>query len=136
MDIIFIDKLSVITIIGIYDWEKIVPQKLLLDLQIGSDSSKAGMSDNIKDCLNYTSIVEAVITFVSSGQFSLIERVAEEVAALLLNKFSSLWIRVKVSKPSAVEQAEQVGVIIERGCITEPIACIHCSHRKFHTSVS
>ncbi|VFP80440.1 dihydroneopterin aldolase [Candidatus Erwinia haradaeae] len=135
MDIIFIDKLSVIATIGIYDWEKVVPQKLLLDLQIGLDVSKAGISDNIKDCLNYASVAEAVITFVSSGQFLLIERVAEEVATLLLNTFSSLWVRVKVSKPSAVEQAEQVGVVIERGFITKPITCIHCSNRKFNTGV-
>ncbi|VFP86104.1 dihydroneopterin aldolase [Candidatus Erwinia haradaeae] len=132
MDIIFIDKLSVITTIGIYDWEKIVPQKLLLDLQIGSDASKAGTSDNIKDCLNYTNIAETIVTFVSNEQFLLIERVAEEVAALLLNTFSSLWVRVKVSKPSAIEQAEQVGVVIERGVIIESTLCMHCGYKKFN----
>ncbi|SQA97616.1 Dihydroneopterin aldolase [Cedecea neteri] len=39
--------------------------------------------------------------------------VAEEVAELLLTRFNSPWIRLKVSKPGAVAQAANVGVIIE-----------------------
>ena len=40
---------------------------------------------------------------------------AEEVATLLLTRFASPRVRIKVSKPGAVAQAAQVGVIIERG---------------------
>lgn len=43
------------------------------------------------------------------------ERVAEEVADLLLETFQSPRVRIKVSKPGAVARAANVGVIIERG---------------------
>ncbi|BDY97583.1 hypothetical protein MUTS15_62400 [Escherichia coli] len=43
------------------------------------------------------------------------ERVAEEVAELLLARFNSPWVRIKLSKPGAVARAANVGVIIERG---------------------
>lgn len=47
--------------------------------------------------------------------FASVERVAEEVAELLLTRFNSPWVRIKVSKPGAVARAANVGVIIERG---------------------
>ena len=35
MDIVFIEQLSVITTIGVYDWEQDIEQKLLLDIEMG-----------------------------------------------------------------------------------------------------
>ena len=37
------------------------------------------------------------------------------MADLLLSKFNSPWVRIKLSKPGAVARAANVGVIIERG---------------------
>ncbi|VFP83070.1 dihydroneopterin aldolase [Candidatus Erwinia haradaeae] len=127
MDILFINQLTVITTIGIYEWEKNFPQKLLLDIKIARDQHSASSSDDIKNCLNYSDIVKEIISLVSRGQFSLIERVAEEVAACLLNKFPSLWVQVTVSKPNGTPHAQQVGVIIERGNLLPPTQCITCN---------
>ncbi|KOY63550.1 dihydroneopterin aldolase [Photorhabdus heterorhabditis] len=114
MDIVFIEELVVITTIGVYDWEQTVKQKLVFDIEMGWDNKRASSSDNVEHCLDYAKVSEAVINHVGNQNFALVERVAEEVAELLLNRFNSPWIRVKVSKPGAVAQARQVGVIIER----------------------
>ncbi|VFP84226.1 Dihydroneopterin aldolase [Candidatus Erwinia haradaeae] len=127
MDTLFINQLTIITTIGIYNWEKKFPQKLLLDIEIAQDQRAASASDDIQYCLNYTEIVEAIISLVSRRHFNLIERVAEEVAACLLNQFSSLWVRVKVSKPNAVPQTQQVGVMIERGDLLQSMRCVKCN---------
>ena len=97
MDIVFIEQLSVITTIGVYDWEQTIEQKLVFDIEMGWDNRKSAKSDDVNDCL------------------ALVERVAEEVAELLLKKFNSPWVRIKLSKPGAVARAANVGVIIERG---------------------
>lgn len=115
MDIVFIDQLSVITTIGVYDWEQTIQQKLVFDVEMAWDNRKAAASDDVNDCLSYADVSEAIITHVSQGKFALVERVAEEIASLLLTRFASPWVRIKVSKPGAVAQAQQVGVIIERG---------------------
>lgn len=115
MDIVFIEQLSVITTIGVYDWEQTIEQKLVFDIEMAWDNRKAAGSDDVKDCLSYADVSDAVIKHVGSGRFALVERVAEEVADLLLTRFNSPWIRLKVSKPGAVAQAANVGVIIERG---------------------
>ncbi|VFP87999.1 dihydroneopterin aldolase [Candidatus Erwinia haradaeae] len=114
MDILYIDQLSIITTIGIYDWEKIIKQKLLLNVDMEWDHRKAALSDDINDCLNYSDVSRTITTFVSQGRFALIERVAEEVAMMLLHNYSSKWVRIKVSKPGAVLEAQQVGIVIER----------------------
>ncbi|MBS0054043.1 bifunctional dihydroneopterin aldolase/7,8-dihydroneopterin epimerase [Yersinia sp. Marseille-Q3913] len=115
MDIVFIEELSVITTIGVYDWEQTIQQKLVFDIEMGWDNRKAAASDDVNDCLSYADISDSVIKHVESQRFALVERVAEEIAELLLQRFKSPWVRIKVSKPGAVAQARNVGVVIERG---------------------
>ena len=115
MDIVFIEQLTVITTIGVYDWEQTISQKLVFDIEMAWDNRQAASSDDVNDCLSYADVSEAVINHVSGGRFALVERVAEEVAQLLLARFNSPWVRLKVSKPGAVAHATNVGVIIERG---------------------
>ncbi|ALZ95128.1 MULTISPECIES: bifunctional dihydroneopterin aldolase/7,8-dihydroneopterin epimerase [Leclercia] len=114
MDIVFIEQLSVITTIGVYDWEQTIEQKLVFDIEMGWDNVAAAKSDDVNDCLSYADVSEAVISHVEGQRFALVERVAEEVAELLLSRFNSPWVRIKVSKPGAVARAANVGVIIER----------------------
>jgi len=115
MDIVFIEQLSVITTIGVYDWEQTIEQKLVFDIEMAWDNRKSAASDNVEDCLSYADISEAVVAHVEGGRFALVERVAEEVAQILLTRFNSPWVRIKLSKPGAVARAANVGVIIERG---------------------
>ncbi|KAB8311617.1 bifunctional dihydroneopterin aldolase/7,8-dihydroneopterin epimerase [Rahnella sp. Lac-M11] len=115
MDIVFIEQLNVITTIGAYDWEQTIKQKLVFDIEMAWDNRKSAVSDDVNDCLSYADVSDAVIEHVSSQNFALVERVAEEVAALLLARFNSPWVRIKLSKPGAVAQAANVGVVIERG---------------------
>lgn len=115
MDIVFIEQLTAITTIGVYDWEQTIKQKLVIDVEMAWDNRKAAMSDDVTDCLSYADVSEAILDKVENGRFALVERVAEELAELLTARFSIPWIRIKVSKPGAVAAAKSVGVIIERG---------------------
>ncbi len=64
MDIVFIEQLSVITTIGVYDWEQTIEQKLVFDIEIAWDNRKAAASDDVSDCLSYADISERVIAHV------------------------------------------------------------------------
>ena len=115
MDIVFIEQLSVITTIGAFDWEQTIQQKLVFDIELAWDNRKSAKSDDVGDCLSYADVSDAVIQHVTSQSFALVERVAEEVASLLMTRFNTPWVKIKLSKPGAVAQAANVGVIIERG---------------------
>ena len=56
-----------------------------------------------------------ILDYVQAKPFLLIERVAYEVAEQLQQRFGILWLRLKLSKPKAVAQASNVGIIVERG---------------------
>ncbi|CAA2931027.1 bifunctional dihydroneopterin aldolase/7,8-dihydroneopterin epimerase [Arsenophonus endosymbiont of Bemisia tabaci] len=114
MDIIFIEQLSVFTTIGAYDWEHTIQQKLLIDIEMGWDNQQPAKSDQVENCLDYAQVSQVVIKHIETQKFALIERVAQEIADIILNQFNSCWVCVKVCKPGAVAQAKQVGVIIER----------------------
>ncbi|MBT9431510.1 bifunctional dihydroneopterin aldolase/7,8-dihydroneopterin epimerase [Candidatus Sodalis endolongispinus] len=115
MDIIFIEQLTVMAVIGVYDWEQQRLQKLVFDLEMGWDNRPAARSDDVADCLSYADVTDAVLSLVSGKRFALVERVAEETAERLMTQFKLPWIRIKIGKPGAVPHAATVGVIIERG---------------------
>ncbi|HDL9482074.1 TPA: bifunctional dihydroneopterin aldolase/7,8-dihydroneopterin epimerase [Vibrio cholerae] len=114
MDKVFIEQLEVITTIGVYDWEQQIKQKLVLDLEMAHDNRVAGKSDDVADALDYAQVSQAVLEHIEQGRFLLVERVAEEVAELIMTRFAVPWIRIRLTKPGAVPQAKGVGVIIER----------------------
>lgn len=115
MDSVFIEHLEVIASIGVYDWEQTIKQKLVLDLEMAYDNRPAADSDDVAYALDYASVSDAVTGHIQNGRFLLVERVAEEVASLIMTQFSVPWIRVRVTKPGAVVNARGVGVQIERG---------------------
>ncbi|WP_130831853.1 bifunctional dihydroneopterin aldolase/7,8-dihydroneopterin epimerase [[Erwinia] mediterraneensis] len=115
MDIVFIEQLTVFTTIGVYDWEQGIQQKLVLDVEMAWDNRQAAASDDVNDCLSYADVAETILQHLTGQRFALVERVAEEVASLLMARFNTPGVRIKVSKPGAVAQAAQVGVRIERG---------------------
>ncbi|EHK91052.1 dihydroneopterin aldolase [Aggregatibacter actinomycetemcomitans] len=113
-DLIFIEGLTVFAQIGIYDWEQQIKQKLIFDVEMAWDSRQAAAADDVQFTLNYAEVSQFIINYVQSKSFLLIERVANEVAEQLQQQFKISWLRLKLSKPKAVAQAENVGIIIER----------------------
>ncbi|AEW76234.1 dihydroneopterin aldolase [Aggregatibacter actinomycetemcomitans] len=113
-DLIFIEGLTVFAQIGIYDWEQQIKQKLIFDVEMAWGTRQAAAADDVQFALNYAEVSQFIIDYVQSKPFLLIERVANEVAEQLQQQFKISWLRLKLSKPKAVAQAENVGIIIER----------------------
>ena len=115
MDIIFLRELKVETLIGVYEWEKRVPQTLQLDLEIALPNGCAGQSDDIADALNYADIVSRIQSVLRDRHFNLLEALAEHIAQILLNDFKAPWVKLSVAKLNAIRGSRMVGVTIERG---------------------
>jgi len=115
MDIIFIRDLRIETVIGIYDWERQIKQIVSIDLEMGSDIRKAATTDNIADALDYKAVAKRLIQFVGDSSFLLVETLAERCAEIVLQEFRIPWLRLTLSKPGAVRNSREVGIIIQRG---------------------
>ncbi|MDI9246579.1 dihydroneopterin aldolase [Marinobacter sp. CHS3-4] len=115
VDTVFIEGLAVETIIGVYDWEREVDQRLLIDLEMAWNNSIPGRSDDVSDALDYAAVSEKVIAYLQEAQPRLLETAAEGLAGLLQEEFHVHWVRLSIRKPGAVASANAVGVSIERG---------------------
>jgi len=114
-DIIFINELRIETVIGIFDWERLIKQTVVLDIELATDISKAAESDHIDDTIDYKTLTKTIIAFVEASEFQLVERLAEEVCTLVRKDFGVPWIRLRLNKPGALRGARDVGILIERG---------------------
>ncbi len=115
MDIIFLRDLEIDAVIGTFEWEKRIKQKVRINLEMGADIGKAAETDSIDDTLDYRAVSKRVIQFVEESRCELIETLIEKVADVLLTEFSIPWVRVTITKPCAVRGSRDVGITIERG---------------------
>jgi dihydroneopterin aldolase len=115
MDIVYINDLRVDTVIGIFAWERRVRQTISIDLEMGFDIARAAASDDIADTLDYKAVGKRIIAHVQQSQAQLVERLAEEIAAIVREEFGVPWLRLRISKPGALRGAKDVGLVIERG---------------------
>jgi 7,8-dihydroneopterin aldolase/epimerase/oxygenase len=114
MDKIFIHALKTETIVGIFDWERQVKQAVVVDIEFSADIAKAALSDSIDDTLNYKAVAKRVLAFVDDSSFHLVETLAEHVAMLILEEFGVSWVGITLSKPGAIRNSRDVGVMLER----------------------
>jgi len=115
MDIIFISDLRVDMLIGVYDWERRVPQTVQLDLEIALPGADAAMSDKLSDTIDYAAVVTRIRAMLSETRHQLLESVAEDIAGLVTGEFRSPWVKVTVTKLAPLPGVKRLGVSIERG---------------------
>lgn len=114
-DSVLIEGLAVEAIIGVYDWEREVSQRLLVDLEMAWDNRVPAASDNVSDALDYALVSERVSDYLVRARPRLLETAAEGIADLLQGEFGVRWLKLALRKPGAVPAAATVGVKIERG---------------------
>lgn len=115
MDTIFLRDLRIRTVVGIWEWERRLPQVVSIDLDMAADISRAAATDTIDDTLNYKAVTKRITSFVEESRFDLVETMAERIAGIIREEFGVPWVRVAVHKPWAIRGSRDVGVMIERG---------------------
>ena len=90
---------------GVFDSERRDGQVFLIDLTLGLDTAPAARSDDLRDTVDYGSLVAAVKAAVESDPVHLIETLAQRVADVCCADARVEWARVTVHKPDAPIQA-------------------------------
>jgi len=114
MDKLFIHDLKIETIIGCLAWERKVRQTVIFDFEIDYDCKAAAVSDELNDALDYSGFAKTVSEFAANSKFKLIETLAEQTAALIMQRFKLNKVYLKLTKPGAIPNARAVAVSIER----------------------
>jgi dihydroneopterin aldolase len=114
VDIILVEGLRVEAVIGVFDWERQITQPVLVDLVLRTDISRAALTDDIADAVNYKSVCDQVSQLIIDTKAQLLEHLAEKIAYQILTDFAIESIKITLRKPQAIAQAVAVGVSIER----------------------
>jgi len=98
MDTITIKDLGVLCKIGVPDEERSKPQRLLITIEMSGDFSRAAQSDDIAHTINYYDVSRRITQLCATESFKLIERLADEIARILLGEFGAAQATVEVKK--------------------------------------
>lgn len=102
-DTIFIRQAVFPCHIGVTPEERATAQDVLVDLDLTIDLAAAGMSDSIKDTIDYRDVWDSIRECVSSQEVHLVEALATRIGAVILDRFAPVVsVDVSVTKPRAL----------------------------------
>ncbi len=114
MDQIIIQELEVAYRVGVSEDERATPQRLMLNLELQTDFSSAGTSDRLEHTIDYFQVTRRLLAFGEGRSWRLLEKLAEDVANLILTEFQADSVMVEVRK-FIIHEARYVAVRIHRG---------------------
>ena len=114
MDTILIEDLEVNAIIGTLPEERLEAQRLILNLEIFTDFTAAGASDDLNDAVDYSMLEGAVKILTERSQFQLLEALGSEICRTVLSVPQVDRVKVRISKPGAARFARTISICMER----------------------
>ena len=97
-DLILIDSLELSAQIGITAEERALPQRLTVTLQLQPARNFTRLEDRIENTVDYFNVCAAVKEIAAARPRSLLETLAEEIAAGVLEKFPVQALEVELRK--------------------------------------
>ena len=110
---IAIVDLEVFYHVGVPEAERVKPQRLLLTVELDFDFSTAAGSDDLHDTIDYFAIGQRLLKFGDGREWKLIEKLAADIADLVLAEFKPPGVTVEVKK-FPVPQARHVSVKLSK----------------------
>ena len=107
---IFLQGLTVHSLIGVYPEERNGPQPLLIDVEVGLPSLAAFRSDQFRDTIDYAGVASLIRDEAGQQSFSLLERLASHLCDAICERFGAPWVRIRIVKPDIVPGAQAIGV--------------------------
>ena len=94
--------------IGIYDYERAIPQRIIIDAELCLCVTSEPLDDQIESALNYDMIRETILVIVSAQHYDLQETLARKLFDALRSLDDVESVRVRTSKPDAYQDCETI----------------------------
>ena len=98
---------------GVYEFEKDKDSIFELDVEMHTDLSIAGQTDDLKDTINYNEAVSVITDKFTEKDYHLIEAVGQTICKKLLADFKIQKVVIKIRKPHAPIMANLDTVEVE-----------------------
>ena len=113
MDKIIISDLEVFYRVGVPDAERAKPQRLLISVEMTRDFAAAATADDLTKTIDYDAVTRPLLKFGEGRSWKLIERLAADIAEMILAEFAPDTVSVEVKK-FVVPEARYVAVQLTR----------------------
>ena len=113
MDRIRILNLKIPAKHGAYEFEKDKEGLFELDIEMYTDLSLPGSSDDLTDTVNYDEAVSLITEIFTEKEYNLIEAVGETICSRLFQQYPIQKVRIKIRKPHAPIMANLDTVEVE-----------------------
>lgn len=113
MALIRIVDLEVFYHVGVPDDERARPQRLLLTVEMEADFSAAAATDDLTRTVDYFAVTQRLLSFGEGRNWKLIEKLAFDIADVVLREFSADGVTVEVKK-FVIPQARYVAVSLTK----------------------
>ena len=100
LDCIHINGIRAYGYIGFLPEEQILGQWFEVDLMIWTDLAAAGQSDELSQTYDYSSDLAKIQHLIQTVKYKLIEKLAAEIAAIVLTSPQVQQVRVRLTKPN------------------------------------
>lgn len=101
MDKIIIKGIEVFAYHGALSEENSLGQRFTIDITMKKDIRKACINDTLEDTVHYGFVHDDVVTLTKNNKFKLIEKLAEELAKMIIEKYGVEEVTVSIEKPNA-----------------------------------
>jgi FolB domain-containing protein len=112
-DTIIISDLAVLYHVGVPDEERAKPQRLLLTIEMEKPFGAAVAHDDLNATNDYFAVTQRVLGFGEGKSWTLIEKLASDIAQLVLKEYRADAVTVEVKK-FIIPEARYVAVRIHR----------------------
>ncbi len=113
---VFVRDLVLPCNIGVHAHEKGKQQRVRINLDLGVSDDGSALADRLENVVCYEAVVTRVRGITADGHINLVETLAERIAQTCLQLPDCQSARVRVEKLDVFDDAESVGVEIERRC--------------------
>ena len=112
--LVFVRDLEVSTRVGVLNHEKNKPQRIVISAELRVIDDVDDIEDRYENVICYGGVIDLIKDVCAQGHINLLETLAENIAARILENPRILAIRVVIEKPDIFDDCGAVGVAIER----------------------
>ena len=104
--------IEVICSIGIHQFEREKPQRILIDLDVHLDPKNEPSADKISEALDYDTVRRTGLKLCRSKHFDLQETLAREIFELLSQMPSVIGVSIRTCKPDVYSDIREAANIL------------------------
>jgi len=113
-----LSKISIVDLevfyhVGVPDAERAAPQRLLLIVEMETDFTRAAATDDLTATIDYYAVTQQLLKMGEGRSWRLIEKLANDIAEIVLQEFKAAAVTVEVKK-FIIPEARYVSVRLAR----------------------